>query len=191
MHKQCPGLCSASCFCSNQWRVAHQISPQRGAWEVRDSAAYDVDHHKHFLWDYQLLINSKSRQPSWVQLSANFSSSAFNFIIKWAHKDMAWCSVACTVSQTEQVQVMTAHGQAEPVIPVAFEIRNEKQVEEEKKSPLSNSGQCPDFSWLLSFSAATLDLSKTQIVSWTTQAAEQSTTAWVTRTQTDISWSQF
>lgn len=36
------------------------------------------------------------------------------------------------VSQTEQVQGMTAHGQAEPVGPVAFEIRNEERVEEEK-----------------------------------------------------------
>lgn len=55
----------------------------------------------------------KTGDPLLSPLSSNFSCFAFNFLIKGAHKDVAWCSVICTVSQTEHVQVMAAHGQAE------------------------------------------------------------------------------
>lgn len=103
-------------------------SSERSLGVVRDSIAKPyVDYHKHFLWDYQLLINSKKPATlSWVQLSPNFSSFEFNFLIKWAHEDVAWCSVTCTVSQTEHVHVMAAHGQAEqgaPPWPMRKEMR--------------------------------------------------------------------
>lgn len=97
-------------------KVCEQGSLQREAWEVRDSTA------KPFIkiiisTSYETINCSSTPKAgntlSWVQLSPNFSSFAFNFLIIRAHKGVAWCSVTCTVSQTEHVQVMAVYGQAE------------------------------------------------------------------------------
>ena len=70
---------------------------------------------------------------------------------------------------------MTAHGQAEPVGPVAFEIRNEKRVEEEKIT-FEQSRAVSRFFMTAFILSSYLRIIK-DTVSWTTQAAEQSTTA--------------
>lgn len=71
---------------------------------------------------------------------------------------------------------MTAHGQDGPVRPVAFEIRNEKRVEEEKKITFEQSRAVSRF-FMTAFILRSYLRFIEDTVSWATQAAEQSTTA--------------
>lgn len=163
-------------------KVCEQGSLQREAWEVRDSTAKPfIDHHKHFLWDYQLLINSKSRQ---YPLLSPIISKLFLFCIQFSHYTSTQrCGLVFSYLYCFTNRTCPSNGSLWPGWASTTVAWEENKWGGGGKTPLSNAGQCPDsHDWFHPKQLLHITKYNRQYL-WPLRLLKQITIAWVTRKQ--------